>query len=117
MTVRRISPNLQSDAPADLAAFYADVFDMSVQMDMGWITFLDVGAPSATTLQVAREGGSGTDLPAISIEVDDLDAVLARLQAHAITPCYGPTLEPWGIRRFFFRDAGGNLVNVATHHE
>lgn len=23
--------------------------------------------------------------------------------------------EEWGVRRFFFRDAGGNVVNVLAH--
>lgn len=23
--------------------------------------------------------------------------------------------EPWGVRRFFFRDASGNVINVLSH--
>lgn len=26
------------------------------------------------------------------------------------------TDEPWGVRRFFFRDPDGNIVNVTAHH-
>jgi catechol 2,3-dioxygenase-like lactoylglutathione lyase family enzyme len=98
-----------------LAAFYHDVFGLTLQMDMGWITILSSGTDSAPSLQLASEGGSGTDLPAISIEVDDLLATLDRLQAAGLHPSYGPTQEPWGITRFFFRDPAGNLVNVASH--
>jgi hypothetical protein len=28
---------------------------------------------------------------------------------------YEITNEEWGVRRFFFRDAGGNVVNVLAH--
>ena len=117
MNVRRITPNLFAKEPTALAAFYGDVFGLTLRMDMGWISFLDTGAASATSLQLANEGGSGTDLPAISIEVDDLDPILNRLRATGLQPTYGPKTEPWGIRRFFFRDPEGNLINVATHSE
>lgn len=117
MSVRRISPNLLARDPAALAAFYGDVFGLTLRMDMGWISFLDTGSDSPTSLQLASEGGSGTDLPVISIEVDDLDPILNRLRAAGSHPVYGPINEPWGIRRFFFRDPEGNLINVATHSE
>ena len=117
MNVRRITPNLPAEDPTELAAFYGQVFGLKLQMDMEWISFLDTGANSPTSLQLASEGGSGTELPAISIEVDDLDAVLVRLKTANLSPVYGPVVEPWGIKRFFFRDPAGNLVNVATHHE
>ncbi|MGW2786323.1 VOC family protein [Streptomyces populi] len=28
---------------------------------------------------------------------------------------YGPADEEWGVRRFFYRDHDGNVVNVLTH--
>jgi len=49
--------------------------------------------------------------------VDDLDTILGRLRKAGGHPVYGPTIKPWGIAGFFFRDPAGNLVNVATHHE
>ena len=63
----------------------------------------------------ASEGGSGAPVPALSIEVDDLDATLARLAAAGAAPEYGPVVEPWGVRRVFLRDPAGTLVNVLEH--
>ena len=54
-------------------------------------------------------------MPNLSIEVDDLDATLARVKYAKIPLEYGPTLEPWGVRRFFVRDPFGSLVNILAH--
>jgi predicted enzyme related to lactoylglutathione lyase len=51
-------------------------------------------------------------LPVISIGVEDLDAAEAAVRAAGAEVVYGPTTEEWGLRRFFFCDPAGNLVNV-----
>ncbi|MCW1931963.1 VOC family protein [Pararhodobacter zhoushanensis] len=117
MTVLRIVPNLPTRDPAALARFYAQIFDLEVEFDMGWIAFLGGPPQPRAQLQVATEGGSGTELPALTIAVDDLDAALARLRATGAEPVYGPVTEPWGVRRFYLRDPDGNLVNVAAHSD
>lgn len=61
------------------------------------------------------EGGSGTPVPDLSIEVDDLDNALARIKEAGIPIEYGPTKEPWGVRRFYVRDPFGKLVNILIH--
>jgi len=61
------------------------------------------------------EGGSSTPIPDLSIEVDDLDAALERMQAAGFLIEYGPAEEPWGVRRFYVRDPFGKLVNIVTH--
>ena len=40
MAVRRIVSNIHTDDPTALAAFYSDVFDLDIVMDMGWIATL-----------------------------------------------------------------------------
>jgi len=115
MTVLRIVPNLPARDPSALAEFYAKIFDLEIEHQMGWIAFLAGPSQARSQLQVATEGGAGTPLPAISISVDDLETPLARLRATGAEPVYGPVTEPWGVRRFFLRDPEGNLVNVATH--
>jgi catechol 2,3-dioxygenase-like lactoylglutathione lyase family enzyme len=66
-------------------------------------------------ISVAIEGGSGTAVPDLSIEVDDLSDVHQRMQAAGFKIEYGPVSEPWGVTRFFVRDPFGRLVNILEH--
>jgi hypothetical protein len=45
----------------------------------------------------------GTPVPELSIEVDDLQEALSRIQAAGIAIEYGPVTEEWGVRRFYVR--------------
>jgi len=112
MAVTRIVANLTAPDPTGLARFYERVFGLDVPHDMGWIAFLTKDATQTIELHTASEGGSGTELPVISIGVDDLDATEAAVRAAGADIVYGPVSEEWGLRRFFFRDPAGNLVNV-----
>lgn len=112
MGVTRIVANLKAPDPMALAKFYKEVFEFELPFDMGWITFLSKDATQKIELHTASEGGSGTELPVISIGVEDLDATEMAVRAAGAEVVYGPTKEPWGLRRFFFRDPAGNLVNV-----
>ena len=116
MTVKRIVANIATAEPGLAQAFYSDLFGLDLVMDHGWIQTYAAGAVSgAPQVSFASEGGSGAPVPDLSIEVDDLEAVLDRARAagHAIT--YGPADEPWGVRRFFLRDPFGRLLNVLAH--
>jgi len=115
MAVRRIVTNLAADKPESAATFYQDILGLELLMDHGWIQ--TYGNAETTTVQVsiASEGGSGTPVPDLSIEVDNLDETLARIHAAGITLEYGVAEEPWGVRRFFVRDPLGNLVNILQH--
>ena len=116
MTVRRIVPNIAATDPAECADFYRRVFDLEVVMDFGWIvTLKSPGADGPVQLSTASEGGSGTQVPGLSIEVDDVDEVLDRACALGLQPDYGPVIEPWGVRRFYLRDPSGTLLNILSH--
>ena len=82
---------------------------------MVWIVTFASPAQMAPQVSVATEGGSGTPVPDISIEVDDLDEVERRVREAGLVIEYGPTSEPWGVRRFYVRDPLGKLVNVMQH--
>ena len=112
MAVTRIVANLNSNDPIALAKFYADVFGLDIPLDMGWISFLTNDANQKIELHAASQGGSGTELPIISIGVDDLDAAEAAVRESGVEVVYGPVKEDWGLRRFYFRDPAGNLINV-----
>lgn len=68
-------------------------------MDLGWIvTFAALGS-AAPQISVASEGGSGTPVPDLSIEVDDLTEVHRRVLDAGLLLEYGPVREPWGVER------------------
>jgi predicted enzyme related to lactoylglutathione lyase len=112
MAVTRIVANLTAPDPIGLAAFYTEAFGLNLSFDMGWIAFLNEDSNQKIELHTASQGGSGTELPVISIGVDDLDATEAAVRGAGAEVVYGPVSEEWGLRRFFFRDPAGNLVNV-----
>ena len=115
MTVRRIVANIGTSDVAEVQAFYAALLDLKPVMDQGWIVTLAAGASAAPQLSIASEGGSGTPVPDLSIEVDDADAVYRRAVASGIEIVRDIVDEPLGVRRFFVRDPAGKLVNILSH--
>ncbi|MGR3550618.1 VOC family protein [Pseudooceanicola sp.] len=116
MAVLRITPNLLCDDPARMAAFYRDLFGLDIAMALDFITTTAATAhQQVPQISMATEGGSGTELPVLSIEVDDLDALHDTMRAQEIPCAYGPVNEPWGVRRLFLRDPAGHLINVLEH--
>jgi catechol 2,3-dioxygenase-like lactoylglutathione lyase family enzyme len=115
MTVKRIVANIASSDTAAARAFYGDILGMNVVMDHGWIVTFATEAGTTPQVSVASEGGSGTPVPDLSIEVDNLDEVLHRVTRAGTALEYGPKEEPWGVRRFFVRDPFGRLLNILSH--
>ena len=116
MTVKRIVPNIPVERIEDAKSFYCDLLGMDIVMDHGWIvTFAAKGRTAMPQISVATEGGSGTPVPDISIEVDDVDDVCRRMRAAGLAIEYGPVDEPWGVRRFYVRDPFGRLVNILAY--
>ena len=118
MGVRRIVCDLESKAPAELAAFYRDLLGLETAMDMGWIVTL-ASAETSTPVQLsmASHGGSGAPVPHLSVEVDDLDDAFSRARSMKADIAYGPVAEPWGVQRFFVRDPDGRLLNILSHSD
>ncbi len=115
MKVRRIVANIQATDPAKAEAFYRDLFGLELLMDLGWVKTFGSTEPTVAQVTVASEGGSGTPVPDLSFEVDDLSEALRRAKRAGVAIEYGPTEEPWGVRRFYVRDPFGKLINVLEH--
>ena len=109
MAVIRIVANIAAKA------FYGDALGMNIVMNLGWIMTFAAEGSMAPQISVAIEGGSGTPVPDLSVEVDDLSEVHRRMQAGGFKIEYGPTTEPWGVMRFYVRDPFGRLINVLEH--
>lgn len=117
MAVRRIVANIAADRVEAAHAFYVGVLGLRPVMDQGWIVTFAGEGTATPQVSVASEGGSGTPVPDLSIEVDDLDDVLARAKGAGLPIEYGPVDEAWGVRRFYVRDPFGQLMNILQHRE
>lgn len=115
MTVLRIVSNIATDSVENVRAFYMDMFDLDIAMDFGWITTLTSGETAQSQISIASQGGAETDVPDLSIEVDDVDAVYLRAKQLGHKIEYDLTDEPWGVRRFYLSDPSGKLLNVLSH--
>lgn len=115
MKVQRIVANIATKDVAAARRFYQDVLGLDVLMDHGWIATYGSKAQMSIQLSIAAEGGSGTPVPDLSIEVDDVDEALEAMKQAGFAAEYGPADEPWGVRRFYVRDTFGKLVNILSH--
>jgi catechol 2,3-dioxygenase-like lactoylglutathione lyase family enzyme len=115
MTVKRIVANIATGRISDATAFYTDILGLRVVMDLGWIMTFAADEVAAPQVSVATEGGSGTLVPDLSIEVDNFAEVHQRILAAGLPIEYGPVDEPWGVRRCYVRDPFGRLLNILTH--
>ncbi|MGB3389049.1 MAG: VOC family protein [Pseudaminobacter sp.] len=115
MRVKRIVTNIDTKDIGAARRFYHDVLGLDILMDHGWITTYGSDEKAKVQVSFASEGGSGTPVPDLSIEVDALDTALQRMKEAGFRIEYGPAEEPWGVRRFYVRDPFGRLVNILTH--
>lgn len=115
MAVKRIVTNIATEDIDRAAAFYADILGLQLVMNHGWILTFASEESAAPQVSIASEGGSGTPVPDISIEVDNLDEIYQRAVKNDLPIEYGPINEPWGIRRFYVRDPFNRLINILTH--
>lgn len=113
MRIERIAPILTvDDAPAAVAQHTA-ILGMQVVMDMGWIAFLADGQGRQIGL-MTRDATAPVN-PDVSVFVDDVEAAHAAAVAAGAEVVHPLTAVDWGVRRFFYRDASGRVINVGTH--
>ena len=115
MRVKRIIANISTPDPTRAEDFYRGILGLDLAMDHGWIRTYASAAKMSVQVSFATQGGSDTPVPDLSVEVDDLAEALRRVQDAGIPVEYGPTSEPWGVRRFYVRDPLGKLINILQH--
>jgi catechol 2,3-dioxygenase-like lactoylglutathione lyase family enzyme len=115
MTVARVMSVLSvSDLDAAIDA-YVRVTGMEVVMNHGWVAILaPPDNPSVQLGLIAKDRTGPVNMDA-SIEVDDVDAAYAAALEAGMEIVYERHEEEWGVRRFFFRDRDGNVINTLTH--
>ncbi len=116
--VDRIVPNLPVADVGRAHRLYTEVFDLGVGMDLGWVGNLGSADTPAAQLQVMTQDATAPCNPDVSVGVStvaEVDEVHERVVASGLEIVHPLTDEEWGVRRFFFRDPDGNVVNVVAH--
>ena len=103
-------------------AFYERVFDLPVHFEDPHSAVFRFGDLLVNLLSIdeapeligparvaAPEAGARMQL---TIEVDDVDAICAKLTARGVELLNGPMDRPWGIRTAAFQDPAGNVWEI-----
>jgi predicted enzyme related to lactoylglutathione lyase len=114
MPLSRAVPVLTVDDLRAAVATYRAVVGVDVLMDHGWIVTLG-SADSGAQFSLMEADLTAPVTPSASLQVEDVDVAHAAAVAAGLEIVHGPTDEEWGVRRFFLRDAAGNVVNVLAH--
>ncbi|MFD3314144.1 VOC family protein [Streptomyces sp. NPDC058694] len=114
MSIRRVMPDVRSEAMEESRDFYG-LLGFEEVMNLGWV--MTLASPSNPTAQVTfmSQDKSAPVVPDMSVEVDDVDAVHAAMRASGAEIVHPLQDEEWGVRRFFVRDPNGKVVNVLSH--
>lgn len=115
ITVKRIVTNIKAPYPAAAEVFYKGILGLDILMDHGWIATYGSNEKMNIQVSFASQGGSNTEVPDLSIEVDDVDTAYRLMHDAGFKIEYGPADEPWGVRRFYVRDPFGKLINILSH--
>jgi catechol 2,3-dioxygenase-like lactoylglutathione lyase family enzyme len=114
MTVKRVMPVLTvTDVEATRDA-YARVLGLREVMNLGWIVTLADDDLRHQVSLMTKDATAPVN-PNVSIEVDDVDAAHQAAIEAGLTIVHPLSDEDWGVRRFFFADAVGNVINVLMH--
>ncbi|WP_158726691.1 VOC family protein [Tomitella fengzijianii] len=113
MKVERIAPILTVDDLDAAIAEHSSVLGMRVVMNMGWIAFL--ADDDGRQIGLMTTDATAPVNPDVSVFVDDVETAHAAAMAAELEIVHPLSVETWGVRRFFYRDASGRVVNVGTH--
>lgn len=113
MKIERIAPILTVDDLATAIAEHTGVLGMRVVMNMGWVAFLADDA--GRQIGLMTDDATASVNPDVSVFVDDIEAAHAAAVASHVEIVHPLSAEEWGVRRFFYRDSSGRVINVGTH--
>jgi catechol 2,3-dioxygenase-like lactoylglutathione lyase family enzyme len=114
MSVRRVMPILTvSDLDASRDAFVR-LLGLREVMNQGWVVTLADDELRHQVSLMTKDATAPVN-PTVSIEVDNVDAAYQAAVEAGLTIIHPLRDEEWGVRRFFFADPSGNVVNVLSH--
>jgi catechol 2,3-dioxygenase-like lactoylglutathione lyase family enzyme len=114
MTVQRVMPIITvTDLEASRDAYVA-ALGLREVMNHGWIVTLADDELRHQVSLMTKDATAPVN-PAVSIEVDDVDVAHQAALDAGLRIVHPLSDEEWGVRRFFFADPAGNVVNVLSH--
>lgn len=113
MNIARIVPDLTVTDLGRAVNEHVTALGLEVVMDHGWIVTLADSAGHQLSLITADD--TAPENPDVSVFVDDVQTAYDRTVAAGLEVVHPLTTEKWGVARFFYRDASGNVINVGMH--
>ena len=114
MSTRRAMPLITvRDLDAAIEA-YRRLTGMEVVMNHGWIATLSPPGDRSIQISLIASDPTAPVNPAVSIEVDDLDAAYRIARENDWEIVHELAVEEWGVRRVFFRDLVGKNLKVQS---
>ncbi|MCT2562221.1 glyoxalase superfamily protein [Chryseobacterium herbae] len=113
--IKRIVANIKTEDLSKADLFYNEILGLDILMDHGWIKTFGNHEEARVQVSFATQGGNDTEVPLLSIEVDNVDELYNKVKQAGFEITYGITDEDWGVRRFYVKDPFGNLINVLSH--
>ncbi|NIF04704.1 glyoxalase [Chryseobacterium sp. Tr-659] len=113
--VKRIVVNIRAEDLSKADHFYQEILGLDVLMDHGWIKTFGNDEEARVQVSFAVQGGNDTEVPDLSIEVDQVEDVYNKMKTAGFEIFYELTDEEWGVRRFFVKDPFGKLINILSH--
>ncbi|MFC8225234.1 VOC family protein [Streptomyces sp. NPDC057287] len=114
MSVRRVMPDISSEAMEESRGFYG-LLGFEEVMNLGWVMTLASSTNPTAQVTLMTHDRTAPVVPDMSVEVDDVDAVHAAVRESGAEIVHPLQDEEWGVRRFFVRDPNGRVVNVLSH--
>lgn len=98
--------------------FYTAYLGLDVEgLNLGWVARYTSTDGRACVQLVTRDATSPED-SVLSVNVGNgIDEAYAEAQRRGYEIVHPLTDEPWGVRRFFVRDPGGNVINIVSHRD
>jgi catechol 2,3-dioxygenase-like lactoylglutathione lyase family enzyme len=116
MSVRRVMPVLTVSEVEATRDAYVRVLGLREVMNLGWIVTLADDQLRHQVSLMTKDKTAPVN-PNVSIEVDDVDAAYQAAVDAGVRIVHPLSDEEWGVRRFFFADEDGNVVNVLSHRQ
>jgi catechol 2,3-dioxygenase-like lactoylglutathione lyase family enzyme len=125
MTVQDTYPLFTVSLLTESRDFFVKHFGMQVLFEANWVVMLSLGEDRICLGLMTAEHPSRPPGPEVftgegaifTVQTNDAAGLHARFAEQGALATYGPTVEPWGQRRFMVQDPSGLLVDVVEQIE